>query len=259
MSYYSVNANMLNVCPTPGTGSKPASTITKSTLWIGTGGTSGDWVEGRCSSGSRGWVHKSFISAAASVAPAPEIRDGLKALGWRTDTPEGVLQSVRDFQAIYNLSGAPLRVDGKVGRNTTSAVREAVALGKISAHFKATEFRCKCKGRHSACHRIWVPRATVVAAEKLRTVIGPFTPISACRRPRHNDHVKGYSRSQHLYGLAMDIPAVVTPERLRHLDVFSGFGVQGSTGKVRHVDLRHLSPDNHPKATLKTPRIYTYS
>lgn len=259
MSSFSVNTTALNVRSTPSTKKKPVATILKGSLWIGTGEASGDWVEGRSSSGAQGWVHKIFISTAPRLAPVGEVHDGLKALGWRTDTAEHALQSIKDFQAMYNLSGAPLGVDGKVGRNTTSALREAVKLGRISEHFKASEFRCKCRGKHADCHRISVPRATLVAAERLRTVIGPFTPISACRCPHHNDHVGGYARSQHVYGLAMDIPAVATPEQLRPLNVFSGFGVQGSTGKVRHVDLRHLSPDNHPKATLKTPRIYKYA
>jgi len=151
-----------------------------------------------------------------------------------------------------------LRVTGVIGTADLAALREAVRLGRISAHFAPDEFRCKCGGRYPDCRRVRVPRATVVAAEKLRTLIGGFTPISTYRCPGRNAHVGGYERSQHLYGLAMDIPPTLTPRQLRPLGVFSGFGVQSSTGKVRHVDLRHLSPDNFPRATLAEPRIYTY-
>jgi zinc D-Ala-D-Ala carboxypeptidase len=258
MQYYSVTASTLNIRPTPDTMKSPVGTIAKGGLWVGTGEIAGTWVEGMTFGGVSGWVHRDFVTPATLAASPQEVRQSLTTLGWRTDTAARTTQAIKDFQAIYNLTGAPLSVTGVIGPADTVALREAVRLGRISAHFTAKEFACKCGGKFGDCRRIRSPRDVVVGAEKLRTLIGSFTPVSTYRCPGRNTSQGGYARSQHLYGLAMDIPAQLTPQRLQPLKAFSGFGINKDTGKCRHVDLRHLSPDNHPKATLSHPRIYTY-
>ena len=189
----------------------------------------------------------------------------LALLGWKVDTDRHAIQATEDFQRMFNL-GPALVVDGKLGPKTYAALvicRDRKVAGKsdISEHFSVWEFKCKCGGKHETCRRIWVDRQIVQACEKIRTKIGPFTPLSTCRCDKHNAAVKGYKRSQHRLGFAIDFDVPqLTAKQMTALRVADAIGV-GANGKVRHIDLRASgSPDNHPKASgdKANPYIYHY-
>lgn len=193
-----------------------------------------------------------------------EARKLLARLGWRVNTTARYRQAVRDYQAMNNLTA--LTVDGITGPKTLAALREsekrrAAGVGDISAHFSAREFACKCGGKYADCRRIWAPRLMVQAAERARAIVGPYTPLSACRCVGHNAAVGGYSRSQHLHGLAIDFrtPAI-TPDRARAAGLASAIGVQRRTGLIRHIDERAYGPDNYPPAprNRSSPYVYYY-
>lgn len=195
-----------------------------------------------------------------------EAKRVLTAMGWRVNTETRYRQAVRDFQAMWNL-GTPLAVDGIVGAKTLAALRHSARRradkkGDISAHFNAAEFACKCgrrkDGPYPACRRIWASRALVQGAEKYRSLAGPFTPVSACRCRQHNAAVGGYYRSQHLHGQAMDVVARFSIAQVVALRAFSALGINRRGGTVRHLDNRHLSPDNYPRASGSTSNPYTY-
>ena len=174
----------------------------------------------------------------------------LAALGWRVDTTARYGQAVKDFQRGWNL-GAALAVDGDPGPKTRAALevsltRRAAGLPDFSAHFSAVEFQCNCGdgGRTIAtdCARIWTPRSTVQMAERYRSIVGPYTPVRACRCARENRRVGGASRSQHLSGRGLDVPVYkVTPEQVRAAGIGAtgvGYYPYGSRRYVRHIDNR---------------------
>lgn len=174
-------------------------------------------------------------------------KTGLATLGWRVNTAARLDRAIKDFQRSWNL-GPALKVDGIAGPKTNSALevslaRKAKGLGDLSEHFSGWEFKCGCGGRWDDCRRIWPLRSLVQAAEAYRRVIGPFTPERACRCNRQNAAVSGAKNSQHLYGAALDVPAVLPPNRLRDLKVASGIGIYRTSSHdvVRHFDVRHAS------------------
>ena len=165
----------------------------------------------------------------------------LTALGWRTNTSARLTQAIRDFQGIWNL-GKALKVDGIIGPATSAALRTSYARHKagkadISAHFRAREFQCKCFGRYAGCRRIWTPRKVIQLAERIRSLKGPWTPISAGRCSGHNRAVGGASRSQHMPALALDVPSSLrlSISQARSLGA-TGVGYGGRTLRVLHVD-----------------------
>jgi hypothetical protein len=202
--------------------------------------------------------------AALNSQSAREIRDEtaaiLSAMGWRVNTDARYVQSVKDFQRMWNL-GPALKVDGIVGRATLAALRKSKnAGGKISANFEAREFACKCGGRYADCRRIWAHRSLVQGAERYRSLVGPFTPVSACRCASHNAAVGGYHRSQHIHGTAMDVVATQHVTRVTALRTFPAIGINRGSRSVRHLDFRNLSSDNFPRATgsVTSPYVYYY-
>ena len=165
----------------------------------------------------------------------------LTALGWRTNTATRLTQAIKDFQSIWNL-GAALSVDGVVGPKTSDALRLSYARYKagkpdISANFRAREFQCKCFGKYAGCRRIWTPRKVVQLAERIRAVVGPWSPISAGRCSRHNAAVGGATRSQHLTALALDVSRWegLSISKARELGA-TGIGYGGVSKTVQHVD-----------------------
>lgn len=191
-----------------------------------------------------------------------DVKTALASLGWRVDTDRRLDQAIRDFQAMWNL-GSPLTSDGDPGPKTLAALAlsllsKAAGRGDISEHFNAREFACNCGGRWDDCRRIWTPRAVIRAAEMYRDLVGPFTPERAGRCPTENARVGGVSNSQHLYGLALDVPVFkVTAAQAKALGVFSGIGVYLWQGNryVRHLDLRHLRGST---STPSNPAAWDY-
>lgn len=218
-------------------------------------------VDGIC--GPATWAALRVSSQAERRAEARTI---LAMLGWRVNTDARLTQAILDYQGACNLPGiAALAKDGKVGPATIAALRmsrDRRNAGKhdISANFSAREFACKCGGKYSDCRRIWISRNMVIGAEKLRTIYGPFTPISACRCPRHNVAQGGSPQSQHMTGYALDIPARFTVAKIKGLRYFHAIGHNGSvsTGTVRHVDNRAAGPSNIPRVSGNPATPYTY-
>lgn len=188
-----------------------------------------------------------------------QIQHLLNFLGYDTGGCDGIYgpktrQAVWDFQEDFE----GLAVDGIAGEETQKALRHAVAYGfqKKEEHttaksgdewdeieyFVREEFRCTCKGRYCDGFPVEPDMKMVRVLDFLRkNGVGPFTPNSAIRCPERNAEVGGASNSQHLYGLAADIPAKnKTPEELADLaeTQLEGTGGIGIYSWGIHVDTR---------------------
>lgn len=197
------------------------------------------------------------------------VAAGLAKLGWRTNTEARLVQAIEDFQGCWSL-GTRLARDGMAGPKTQAALsvslsRKAAGLPDISPHFSASELRCRCdtrpEGVASSCRRIWAHYLLVAALELHRTKVGPFTPARVCRCTRENAAVGGVSNSQHLYGLAADVPVYKgsTVAALRGYGKLSGLGFyrySSSGDLVRHIDLRHLRGST---STPTSPALWPYA
>lgn len=111
---------------------------------------------------------------------------------------------------------------------------------QLSAHFKSTEFACRC-GCGFGLNPGDVSPALIERLEEIRTHFGKSIIItSACRCEKHNKRVGGAAHSQHLLGTAADIIIRdVRPETV--YNYVSGRYNNGGTGKYRlftHVDVR---------------------
>ena len=144
------------------------------------------------------------------------------------------------FQAAYNL-GPALDPDGKPGPLTTAAVKVSRDTGyRLSPHFHWTEFRC----HH--CKKWLVTRKGLQLLEKIRAGLYPdgLTIISAYRCPYWNGQVGGATNSQHITGLAWDIPGLYPGHS------FLGYGCHGieeryNPTRVTHIDLAPYFPVDH--------------
>ncbi len=106
----------------------------------------------------------------------------------------------------------------------------------VSEHFKVKEFAC-----HDGNDVVPIHPKVPEACEKAREINGAFTPGSAYRHPAYNASIGGAKLSRHMYGDAVDIPAVgATPEELyERMDAY--VGDQGGLGIYDwgiHVDFR---------------------
>lgn len=207
-------------------------------------------------------------AAGARAASAPSAHDGplsveevqqaLKAIGWPLSV-DGRLgsqtrEALADFQRGYAV--ARLRVSGRPGPKTNRALRECVANGgRCSEHFQFKEFKSKGNGW------IKVDRELVRGLERYRQAVGGAVQIvSAYRDPAHHASIPGAAtRSQHLLGTAADIPYALSREQVRALRVFSGIGYSASTGRVRHVDVRHRDPGDITHGTVASPTEWPYA
>lgn len=185
-----------------------------------------------------------------------EARKALDKLGW-THTFNGghdLRRAVEDFQRGWNL-GPALLVDGKIGKKTSAAIEESLRrlkAGKPTAseHFSFSEWTCKCglDGKpYANCDRVKVYRELLRGLEDLRAAFYPngLAPVSGFRCPAYNQSIGGASSSQHMNGAACDLPPTVRYADVARLRRFSGIGYVGATGKVAHVDVRHLTASNN--------------
>ena len=186
----------------------------------------------------------------------------LRALGWPSTVPTST--ALTAFQAGWGFRA--LTADGVLGPLTSTALQQAEArrmrgLPTASGHFSFTEFACQCRGRCHGCRGILVRRELLVGLEKLRTRYpSGLKIVSGYRCPGHNAATKGAaSKSQHMYGTAADIEYLLTDRTVAGLGVFSGIGRSGSTHKVRHVDVRHVSAYNPAHATVTHPTVWDYA
>jgi hypothetical protein len=184
-----------------------------------------------------------------------EIQQRLNANGFPCGYVDGIIgpttkAAVTYFQQAYNGTLGWLAIDGIPGPATTAALGE---LPKLSAHFAVAELAC----HH--CGKAYVRRELLRALETLRTVVGPVVIVDAYRCVQHNEAVGGADDSMHLYGYAAD-PATsmaLHVDTVFKLRAFSGIGDQN--GVVRHVDVRHLSPQNQTlAATVAIPARWHY-
>lgn len=195
----------------------------------------------------------------------PRPKTALATLGWRVDTSARLTQAIMDFQRCWNL-GVALKITGIADPPTVAALDLSLALKgsgqpDISAHFSAREFACQCGGKSRECRRIWVARPVIQVAEQYRQLVGPFSPVRACRCPLQNRAVGGKRNSMHLYGLALDLPVyTVTAKQVKGLRSVSGIGVYtaGRRKVVRHVDARHLADSDRTGGTIASPVIWDY-
>lgn len=183
-----------------------------------------------------------------------EIQQALRTIGWPLAV-DGVYgprttAAVYQFQRGYALETLD-PVTGQAGPRTQAALRTCVAAGgRCSQHFRFREFASKGNG--------WIElhRALVHGLERYRTALGrPVAIVSGYRDPAYNKRVGGASNSQHLYGNAADVPPALTVARVRELRVFSGIGYDSSSGRVRHVDVRHVGPDT-TGGTVANPTVF---
>jgi Peptidase M15/Putative peptidoglycan binding domain len=181
------------------------------------------------------------------------VQQALRDIGWPVQV-DGVFgprtrAAVRDFQRGYTFEA--LGSSGRAGPRTRAALRACVAGGgRCSEHFRFREFRSNGDGW------ITVDRALVRGLERYRRLLGKPVPIvSGYRDPAHNAAVGGARTSQHLFGNAADIPPALPPAVVRDLRAFSGIGVDGATGLVRHVDVRHRGP-NPTGGTVANPTVF---
>lgn len=136
---------------------------------------------------------------------------------------------IRAFQKIFGLT-----VDGVVGKNTWAVLNKAKGI----KNFKVQEFACQ------HCREIKIDINLLVKLEELRKAVGnkPLVIRSAYRCPVHNKNVGGASKSQHLYGKAVDISHHNIGRALleRHADrIFSKGGVGMGGNNIVHVDTRN--------------------
>lgn len=201
---------------------------------------------------------KLFLTAAPVVRhgtrmTARELQSALRAIGWpvKADGKIGrhTRRALRDFQrGWYGPKGKwVLKPTGYQNDRTVAALRTSLAHGGMaSPHFTYREF---------ADHQtrwIKVDRELLVGLERLRADVGPVGILSGYRDPSRNI---GAKNSQHHYGNAMD-PTVELPRSIvTRLGAFSGIGINPATGRVRHLDVRHVGP-NPTGGTLAHPTIF---
>jgi zinc D-Ala-D-Ala carboxypeptidase len=179
----------------------------------------------------------------------------LNANGFPCGAADGVIgpktkAAVGRFQQAYNGTLGWLAIDGVPGPATSAALGE---LPHLSAHFVVAELACK------HCGLAYIRRELLSALEALRQVVGPVVLVDAYRCAEHNAAVGGADDSMHMYGWAAD-PAMsmaLHVDTVFRVRAFSGIGDQN--GVVRHVDVRHLSPQNQTlAATVANPARWQY-
>jgi lysozyme len=185
-----------------------------------------------------------------------EVQRALKDLGWplKVDGAWGdeTFAAVGDFQRGFAFW--KLLVDGHAGPKTLEALQSSVEQGgKCSPNFTFREFKSSGNGW------IKVSRDLVLGLEEYRELVGkPVSVVSGYRDPGRNASIPGAAKnSQHMYGNAADLEPVKTTNEVKALRRFSGIGYQGSSGLVRHVDVRHVGP-NTTKSSVRDPAIWIY-
>jgi lysozyme len=185
-----------------------------------------------------------------------EVQKALKKIGWPLKVDgawgENTFSAVRDFQRGFAFW--KLLVDGHAGPKTREALEASVEQGgKCSPNFAFKEFKSSGNGW------IKVSRALVRGLEDYRELVGrPVLIVSGYRDPQKNASIPGAAKnSQHMYGNAADLEPLKPTAAVKALKRFSGIGYQGSSGLVRHVDVRHVGP-NTTGSSVRDPAIWIY-
>lgn len=170
-----------------------------------------------------------------------QLQTRLNEQGYKAGTADGIFgrnteQAVKALQSV-----AGITVDGKVGKNTWTALLEGMGV-PASAHFKLSEFKCKDgtavpEKYYGNCQRL------MNLLEEIRTACGnrAVTVNSGYRTESYNKKVDGAKQSQHLYAAAADIKVSgkSASEVYRLCDRL--VGNRGGVGKYSaftHVDVR---------------------
>lgn len=166
-------------------------------------------------------------------------------------------QAVRRFQLGWSFrrpDGQPwnLLIDGYAGPVTAYCMKlSADSGGKNSPHTFYKEFASPGN------HEILAKRDVVRGLCDIRDICGQLKIISSYRDPAYNTQVGGTTQSQHKYGNAIDIEPFCLYSTVRSANAWSGIGVVVSTGRVAHVDMRHLGP-NTTGASPTNPTVWGY-
>ncbi len=201
-----------------------------------------------------------FLRGAPTPNPPPQpsppndrtrlVQQLLLQIGWPI-TVNGQLdaqtkQAIRDFKRGYAFTPDFRALDASTGPALIRRLQISADLGEAcSDHFKFREF-ASSRSRWIRTHR-----DLMRGLEKLRREINrPIAVLSGFR-----DFNLGASRSQHLFGNAID-PTVRLPlDACLRVRAFSGIGRQPGTREVRHVDVRHVGP-NFTGGTLANPTVF---
>lgn len=186
-----------------------------------------------------------------------QVQEALRQIGWplTVDGSFGPVtrQAVIDFQRGY--TPVDLLIDGYAGPQTQTALNVTLFYGgHASEHFTFREFASKGNGW------IKVHRELIRGLEEVRKRYGPVIIESGHRDILHNQREGGKPNSQHLYGNGSDIRESLglTAPAAKSLKMFSGIGIKRSSGKVIHVDVRHVGP-NTTRSSVFNPAVWYYA
>lgn len=109
---------------------------------------------------------------------------------------------------------------------------------KLSEHFEAYEFICKC-----GCGKSVTDKDLVTKLEKLRELLGePIYVTSGYRCPNHSVSVGGYATDAHTVGIAADIQVPnYSVEDIAEAAEKAGFTGIGLMDNAVHVDVRNTN------------------
>ena len=169
------------------------------------------------------------------------LQTRLNEQGYKAGTADGIFgrnteQAVKALQSV-----AGITVDGKVGKNTWTALLEGMGV-PASAHFKLSEFKCKdgtaVPAKYYAnCQKLMNLLEEIRAACENRAI----TITSGYRTESYNKKVDGAKQSQHLYAAAADIKVSGKSASEVYKLCDRLVGSRGGVGKYStftHVDVR---------------------
>lgn len=95
--------------------------------------------------------------------------------------------------------------DGIYGNNTDNLLRHLKAVKDCCKNFAPEEFRCGCGGRHCSGYPTWMKPVELKNIQSIRTHYGKSMIVTCgLRCTKYNREVGGITKSEHLYGLAVD-------------------------------------------------------
>lgn len=174
-----------------------------------------------------------------------QLQTMLNEKGYSAGNADGIFGNNTERAVKALQSAAGIAADGKVGKNTWTALVEGKESGSAvpqSAHFKLSEFKCK-EGTAVPAKYYANCQKLMGLLEEIREACGnrPITINSGYRTPSYNKKVDGAPKSQHLYAAAADIKVsgMSASEVYRLCDRL--VGNRGGVGKYStftHVDVR---------------------
>ena len=174
-----------------------------------------------------------------------QLQTMLNEKGYSAGNADGIFGNNTERAVKALQSAAGIAADGKVGKNTWTALVEGKESGSAvpqSAHFKLSEFKCK-EGTAVPAKYYANCQKLMGLLEEIREACGnrPITINSGYRTPSYNKKVDGAKQSQHLYAAAADIKVsgMSASEVYRLCDRL--VGNRGGVGKYSaftHVDVR---------------------